>query len=337
VKTAALLLVLALAGCTGERPVRVANEVAPRRPVTLAEAQLVTRMRGDDVMGTVRARNVAGISSSVMGHVSALKVTLGSEVRAGALLAQLSADEIDAKLGQARATFTQAELELTRAHQLKASQTIPGAQDDVAEARFHVAKEALAEAQVMRGYTVLRAPFAGVVTAKLCEVGDLALPGKPLLVLESTGAPRFEALVPEASAQGLRQGQALAVHIDSLPGPVEGVLSELSPSADPVSRTVLVKLDLPARVGLRPGMFGRLALPGQSHQALLVPRDALVRRGQLELVFVVEDARARLRIVRSGRVSDDQVELLSGLQAGERVIVSTPSQLQDGQPVEVRP
>ncbi|HEY6877338.1 MAG TPA: efflux RND transporter periplasmic adaptor subunit [Polyangiales bacterium] len=335
-RTVALATAMLL-GCASHAAPKVPSEQLETRVVRVAEAHRVQQKTGDEVVGTLRARNVSALSPSVMGHVSALKVNLGSKVRAGELLVQLSADEISAKLGQANATFVQAEVELKRAQQLKASQTIPSAQYDVVEARYNVAKEALAEANVMRGYTQLRAPFAGVITAKPCEVGDLAVPGKPLLVLESSGAPRFEASVPEVAAQSLRTGQELRVRIDTHAEPVRGVVSELSPSADPQSRTVLVKLDLPEVPGLRPGMFGRLELEGSPSEALLIPSDAVVHRGQLELVYVVERGRARLRIVRAGRTADGMSELLSGLDAGEQVVISHPHQLKDGQPVEVRP
>lgn len=328
---------LAWLGCASHSPPRTTAEPLETRIVKMAEARRVSQVTGDEVVGTLRARNVSALSPSVMGHVSALKVSLGSKVRAGEVLVQLSAEEISAKVGQATAAFAQAELELKRAEQLKASQTIPSAQFDVAEARYNVAKESLAEANVMRGYTTIRAPFAGVITAKQCEVGDLAVPGKPLLVLESQGAPRFEAAVPEASAQALHAGQALDVHIDSLAAPVPGRISELSPSADPQSRTVLVKLDLPDVAGLRPGMFGRLAIASGETEVLLIPSEALLRRGQLELVYVVQDRRARLRLVRAGRSAEGTTELLSGIDAGEQVVISHPDQLEDGQPVEVRP
>lgn len=332
-----LSVALLLASCAGERHPKDPPLNKPPLVVQVTAAQRVSQTAGDEVVGTVRARNVSAISSSVMGHVSTLTVTSGSKVRAGQLLVKLSAEEITAKLGQADASFAQAEVELKRAQQLVASQTIPNAHYEVIKARYNVAKEVLAEANVMRGYTVLRAPFSGVITEKMCEVGDLATPGKPLLILESLETPQLEAHVPEISAQGLEQGQKLSVRFDSLPQPVQGTVSELSPSADPVSRTVLVKVDLPDALGIRPGMFGRLQLESGESSALLVPSEALVRRGQLELVFVARDGRAALRIVRTSQRVAGKAEVLSGLSPGEQVVISRPQQLADGQLVEVRP
>lgn len=326
------------AGCSTEHHPRTA-ETAPleKQVVTVAPAREVAQAVGDEVIGTVRARSVAVISSSVMGNVRAVRVKVGSHVRAGEVLIQLSAGEIDAKANQAQAMFAQAELDLKRAEQLKASQSIPASRYEAATAQFRVAEAALAEANVMRGYTTLRAPFAGVITAKQCDVGDQALPGKPLLVLESPGALRLEASVPEAIAKLLHVGDTLSARFDSVEAPVAATVSELSPSADPVSRTVLVKLDLPSAPELRSGMFGRLTVRTGEKRAVIVPAAALVRRGQMELVFVVRDQKARLRIVRTGAEPDGSVQVLSGLDDGELVVVADAALLVDGQPLEVRP
>lgn len=325
------------AGCSTHHAKRAETAPIEKQAVSVAFAREVSQAVGDEVIGTVRARSVAVISSSVMGNVRALRVKVGSRVKAGEVLIQLSAGEIDAKANQAQAMFAQAELDLKRAEQLKASQSIPAARYEAATAQFRVAEAALAEANVMRGYTTLRAPFAGIITAKQCEVGDQALPGKPLLVLESPGALRLEASVPEAIAKLLHIGDALSAHFDSIAEPVTATVSELSPSADPVSRTVLVKLDLPSVPELRSGVFGRVTVRTGEQRAVIIPSTALVRRGQMELVFVVRDDRAHLRIVRTGAEPDGTVKVLSGLDDGERVVVADAALLVDGQPLEVRP
>lgn len=332
------MLTTLLVGCSTEHHPKTA-ETAPlaKQLVSVVRAHEVSQSVGDEVIGTVHARSVAAISASIMGSVRTLRVTVGSKVRAGEVLIQLSAGEIDAKANQAAAMFAQAELDLKRAEQLKASQSIPASRYEATTAQFRVAEATLAEANVMRGYTTLRAPFAGVITEKRCDVGDLAVPGKPLLVLESPGALRLEAAVPEAIAQQLHPGDVLSARIDSLPAPLSAKVSELSPSADPVSRTVLVKLDLPDTAGLRPGVFGRLSVQTGQERAVVVPTAAIVKRGQLELVFVTRDDTAQLRIVRTGRSRDGTTEVLSGLEDGEPVVVDNARLLVDRQPVEVKP
>ena len=331
-------LVALSAGCGTEPHPRTAQTTAlEKQRVSAVRAREVSQVVGDEVIGTVRARSVAVISSSVMGNVRALRVRVGSRVKAGEVLIQLSAGEIDAKANQAQAMFAQAELDLKRAEQLKASQSIPTSRYDAVAAQYRVAEATLAEANAMRGYTTLRAPFAGIVTAKQCEVGDQALPGKPLLVLESPGTLRLEASVPEAIAKLLHVGDTLSAHFESVEKPVAATVSELSPSADPVSRTVLVKLDLPNVPELRSGVFGRLTVPTGEVRAVIVPTEAVVRRGQMELVFVAQDDKARLRIVRTGAETGGTTQVLSGLEDGELVVVADPRLLLDGQLLEVRP
>jgi RND family efflux transporter MFP subunit len=328
---------LTLAACGVERHPRApAAKSAPVR-VQVEDVRQVSHALSDEVVGTVRARQVATVSASVMGTIRALNVRLGSRVRAGDVLVQLAVGEIDAKAAQARATFAQAGLEMKRAEQLKASQSIPPAQYDAAVSHYRLAEAALAEAEAMRAYTVIRAPFAGVVTDKPASIGDLALPGKTLLTLESPGALRLEAHVPEGIASALHLGDVLQVRFDALEAALPGKLSELSPSADAASRSVLVKLDLPPLPELRAGMFGRVAVPTGEESTIVVPERAIRRHGQLEFVFVVDSGSAHLRLIRSGRARAEGVEVLSGMDGAERVAVTNLVSLEDQQPVEVIP
>jgi RND family efflux transporter MFP subunit len=118
---------------------------------------------------------------------------------------------------------------------------------------------------------------------------------------------------------------------------VEGIVSEISPVADPVSRTFNVKLDLPPTEGLRTGQFGRVSVPVAEVKLLLVPQSAVLKRGQMELIFVAQQGTAALRLVKTGKVLEDRVEVISGLEEGEQVIVSESAQLNDGQPVTLQP
>jgi len=115
--------------------------------------------------------------------------------------------------------------------------------------------------------------------------------------------------------------------------PIVGTVAEVSPTADPSSRTVTVKLDLPPSSGLHAGLFGRMVLPATEARAIAVPASGLVRRGQLDEVFVVEADVARLRLVKTGRAHDGLVELVSGVEPGERIVTSDAAELIDGQPV----
>jgi RND family efflux transporter MFP subunit len=216
------------------------------------------------------------------------------------------------------------------------SQALTRSEYDAAEARERSAKAAVAEAQAMKGYVEVLAPFEGVVMKKWVDVGDWATPGKPLVELEDPSALQLEADVPEGIASRVQVGAHLAVRLGSIKGELSGTVTELAPAADPSSRTFRVKLALPPTPALRSGQFARLAVPIGEEASLRVPIPALVQRGQLEIVFVVGDGRARLHLVKAGKRFADEVEILSGLDAGDKVVISGAALLRDGQPVEAR-
>ncbi len=148
---------------------------------------------------------------------------------------------------------------------------------------------------------------------------------------------RFDADVPEALIGNMSLGAKLAVRIGATPVAIEGVVVELAPVADPASRTFLVTLDLPATEGLRSGQFGRVLVPVGESRSIHVPVSAVVVRGQMETVFVVAEQRAQLRLVRTGKRTGTDVELLSGIDVGETVVRENADKLRDGQPVTVTP
>jgi RND family efflux transporter MFP subunit len=188
----------------------------------------------------------------------------------------------------------------------------------------------------MLGYTKIIAPFDGVITRKLADVGDLATPGRPLLELDDPKALRFEADLPEGLIARVQLGAKLEVRAATRDAAIHAVVGEIAPVADPASRTFNVKLDLPANTGLRAGQFARVTVPVGESKALRAPVSAVTRRGQMELVFVVADQRAQLRLVKTGKRIGDEVELVSGVSAGEQVVAEGASQLRDGQPVEAK-
>jgi RND family efflux transporter MFP subunit len=329
---------VALSACDTE-PARPESKPLSTRSVRVEHARLDVNAAGEEVVGTVRARNSAQISSTVVGKVQALNVVLGRRVRSGDVLVRISADEIGAKLDQTEALHAQAKVDLDRAQTLLNKEAIPRAQYDAVAAAFRVAAARRAEAAAMASHTVLRAPFAGVVSAKLANVGDTAMPGQALLVLDDPSALRLEATVPEVAARTLKVGQTVPVRVNGRARDLTGTVAEISPAADPMSRTVLAKIDLPGDPALHPGLLGRLMLPSTSGQprAVLVPSSTVVRRGQLEEVFVVDRGRARLRLVKTGRVTNaGATEILSGLADGEAVVASDIAEIVDGQPVEAR-
>jgi RND family efflux transporter MFP subunit len=260
--------------------------------------------------------------------------TPGAMVKAGDLLARLDVQEIQAKVDQARAMLDQAKRDFDRQKQLIASNATTRQEFDATEARVKIGTGAVSEAETMMSYAKVTAPFDGVVTRKLADVGDLAMPGKPLLEIEAPTSLRFEADLPEAILDRVKLGEKMAVRLAKV---VEGTVSEISPVADPVSRTFNVKLDLPPTEGLRTGQFGRVSVPVAEVKLLLVPQSAVLKRGQMELIFVAKEGKAALRLVKTGKVLESRIEVLSGLEEGEQIIVSETAQLTDGQPVTLQP
>jgi RND family efflux transporter MFP subunit len=187
-------------------------------------------------------------------------------------------------------------------------------------------------------------PLDGVVGEKLAERGDLASPGKPLLVLHDPARLRLEVAVEERLLLELKRGDLLAVSLEALGTEQRSPVDEIVPAVDPLTRTGLVKIDLPRLPGARPGTFGRARIPAGRRPAIVVPRSALLRRGQLEIVFTVERSpdgtpRARLVLVRAGEEvsiagAEPSVEILSGLEAGALLVAREVEDLRDGAPLE---
>ena len=177
----------------------------------------------------------------------------------------------------------------------------------------------------------MRAPFTGVVTRKLTWLGEMTVPGGPLLEVEDVRAVRLEVSVPEEQLRYLQTGQNLQVHLDALDRQTQGRIDQIVPSADPASRTFMIKISLQNPDSrILPGMYGRVMVPQGTRSVLAVPADALVRRGQLEGVFVLDEQDvAHLRLVKTGTITPVGVEVFTGLNAGERV-VRQASGLSDG-------
>ncbi len=328
----ALGLVL-LPGCGKER-----SSTPAALPVAEVRAEIIQakpHVAGEEVVGTVRPKLHSVIEAKVSGRIEKMLVTPGQQVKAGELLAQLDVREVQARLDQALAVRQQAESELKRYETLRAKQVITPAEFEAVQSRQQIAVAAASEAETMLSYAKINAPFDGVVTRKLADVGDLASPGKPLIEIEDPQVLQFETAVPAAIIDKVKLGTKLPVRIMS--GQQEGTVSEIAPSADAASRTFLVKLDLPSGSELRAGQFGRVQIPVSETRVLRAPASAVVQRGQMELVFVVVNKHAQLRLVKTGRRFDNEVELLSGVSAGEEVVTEGAASLADGQPVQVRP
>jgi RND family efflux transporter MFP subunit len=324
------------AGCNRDEP--GPEKAAPSLPSVSVSVDRVTRRLADhqvEVVGTLEAVEKAEISSKITGNIITLAVELGSRVNHGELLVELSAEETSARVQQAKAQLEQVKRNLAREESLlKKNAATPQAVKSLQDSA-RIAAAAYKEALTILDYSRITAPFSGIVTKKLSNVGDLATPGKPLLYLEAENNLQVLTDIPEAMILRIHKNDRLPVFVPSVNLAVEGIVSEISPVADPVSRSAPVKLGIAPNPLLRSGQFARVTLTGEQGETLTVPTPAVVPFGQMERVFVIEDNKARLRLVRTGIKRDEYIEILSGLSEGETVITAGNLNLLDGQPVVI--
>ncbi len=335
---AALLIGLTgLTGCRGEHQKKVAaRDLAPVqvRVVTVTRQELPSQI---ELVGTVVPVNRAAIAAKVTGTIEKMPVVLGSRVKKGELLVQISAEEISAKVIQAQAQLAQAKRNLDREEKLLKKNAATSENVKSLRDMYRVAKAVYDEARAMLGYTTITAPFAGQVTRKLANVGDLATPGTPLLEMENNRQLQVVTAVPEGLVMRIKAGDHLAVSIPAAKLVLTGTVAEIAPAADPLSRTSTVKINIEETAHLRSGQFARVALPGKTADTIFVPPSAIITFGQMNKIFVVRDGKASLRLVRTGIHQDGKIEILSGLNPGDRVIIDNNKLLVDGQPLTIAP
>ena len=259
-------------------------------------------------------QNVAqgGIAEAERGHAAAeagARLAAATYARYRDLLAKRSVSPQEFEEVEAKQRTAQAELEMSRARQQQA------------QARLEQAQAEIRAAHTVRSYTALAAPFSGVVTERKADPGTVAFPGSPLLAVEEDDQFRLEVEAAESKAAMLRAGQTARVALDSPAGEWEARVVEVQPAADPMSRSVLVKLELPKIAGLRSGAFGRARFVLGRRDALTVPATAVERRGQLASVMVADSSGWHRRLVTAGTESGGRVEILSGLNPNEKVAV----------------
>lgn len=317
-------------------------------------------------VGTVRALESSTLSAQVMGTVSSVAVREGDHVRSGQVLVTISASQLQSDAQRAHAAVfasgqqeaaaeTESKLAATtlqRYEMLKAQKSVSPQEFDEVAARAQAASAKLAAARsqeaeakaaesaahTMQGYTRIRAPFDGVVTARMVDPGAMAAPGVPLLTVEKAGPLHLETSVDESLLASLRAGAALPVVIDSMSDtPIEGKVSQIVPAADPASRSFLVKILLPALSDLHSGMSGHALIERGTRTAVLIPASAIVKHGSMQGLYVVGPNQvAMLRYITVGQRFGSQVEILSGLSSGEPLIDSPGERELSGKRIEVR-
>jgi RND family efflux transporter MFP subunit len=355
-----------LAGCTNER------RAASAPPETVSNVSVIIAQKTTvpdwlEAVGTVRATQTSQVSSQMMGNIVEIRAHEGDRVQSGQVLAIIDDAQPRSAVDQATAAVTAAEKEVSAADsdlalagstlkryqqlyekksvspqefdEIKARYQSAEARRDMARAGQAQANAALAQARTSLGYTRIRAPFAGVMTERRADAGTLASPGMPIFTIEDTRSYRLEVTVDESDFRFVHVGQAAPVTIDAL-GKIQlsGKVLQIVPAADPASRSFLVKVELPADARLRSGLFGRARFPRGERPALLIPGTSLVERGQLQGIYVLDANQiAGLRYVTLGKSTGEKVEVLSGLQDGEKFVAAPGDRELGGKRIGIRP
>ena len=354
---------LALVGCGGAKEgTAEKGQPAVVTGVAVEKVAPVSIPEGIEAVGTVKARNAAVIAARIPGAVTGVFISEGERVGRGKVLVTLEATESTAQaaaasasaeearrgLEEARARKRLADATFERYHNLFKDEAVTRqeldnrrADKDVAdqgvaraEARVAAAREGARAAGAVAGYTRITSPLAGIVTAKQVERGMTVFPGTPLLTVEEEGNYRLEVAVPESMVAGVKVGNTVRVAVDGAGVAESGRIAEVIPAADPASRTFTAKVDIGGK-GLKSGMFGRVFLATGERKGILVPRGAVVERGALTSVWVLDGRNfAHMRLVKPGAVQGERVEILTGLSDGERVVTTGVEKVIEG--AEVR-
>jgi RND family efflux transporter MFP subunit len=365
VVTSFQVLIFTLAGCSSERK----NTSSPPevvRDVTVTSARRAKASDYLEAVGTVRAAQTSQVASQMMGNIVEVRIHEGDRVSRGQVLAVI--DDAQPRAGADRASAAQtaaqqnvtaaetdfdlAEATFKRYQDLYEKKSVSPQEFDEVKARFQgaqarrdmshagqaQAQAALAQARTTLEYSRVRAPFDGLVTEKKVDAGTLASPGMPLFTVEDPHRYRLEATVDEGDIGLARIGQTIPVRIDALDSELAGKVAQLVPAADPTTRSFLVKIDLPGDKRLRSGLFGRARIPRGEKISILVPRSAIVDRGQLQAVYVLDPTQiAALRYLTLGNTVGDQVEVLSGLDGDEKLVAAPGNQELGGKKIEAKP
>jgi RND family efflux transporter MFP subunit len=341
-----VVLMLGLAGTFSRKvPASIDAPGSAEREMT-GRAIAVRRIRVPRIessVGTFRAVHETTVGSKLLARVIDVQLKAGQTVREGDVLLRLDDADLQAKLKQARAAVTAAAATHAQAVRdekrygdlLESNATSRQAFEKMAtavrtsEAELHRAAEAVNEVQATLEWATVRAPMDGTVIDKKVDAGDLVRPGQVLVTLFDPQRMQLVASVRESLTRRLEVGQSIGVEIDGINQQCTGTISEIVPEAQVASRAFQVKVTGPCPAGVYTGMFGRLMIPLDAEPVLVLPRQAVRSVGQLELVDAVKEGRSSRRTVRTGRVFADDVEVLSGLQEGEHVVIA--AELADSQ------
>jgi membrane fusion protein, multidrug efflux system len=337
----------ALSACHSRDASRYSSEHPVLAPTLVVQAAPTTVYA--TVPGGVVSLKRADISSRLSGYVRRVDVNAGDTVHAGQPLLQIDLADVTAALQRARAglsaaqaVYDEAKANYERDVALFRPGVVSKMQLDSATRAYHTARSGLLAARAVLAtahadvnYADLRAPFDGIVVEKLVDAGDLATPGKPLLVVEDESALEVRSDVSSDVYDHLRIGEEIPLSAGS--DQYTGTLAFAVSAADPQTHTHLIRLSLPPGTGLGSGVYVRVHIPIGVHPEIRIPRGAVTERAGITGVFVVDpEGRAAFRLVRLGSSSAEWTEVQSGLASGERIIVAPDSDVDNGTSIAAR-
>jgi len=335
---AVIVLLLIIAWMAGSFRTRIEPGLQTLESAVVEEPFAVIRKEvqvTEPVPATIGARQATTISSRTLARITNMAVRAGDTVVRGQLLLELERSDLESRRDQAReqvraadARLIEAKQGLERAEQLHRQKLASEAlldearsRHDALNAELATARQAVQEADIAIGFTMIRSPIDGRVVERFAEPGDTASPGDKLLTLYNPMSLRIEAAVRESLALPLTLGQELEVEIPSLNKSLPSQIEELVPAADPGSRSFMVKARLDYDERLLPGMYARMLVPASRESLILIPLDYVSQYGQLDIVWVQSNGETKRRFIRTGReMEPGLMAVLSGLEEGELVV-----------------
>lgn len=305
-------------------------------PLVTAEAGYRPAPGGYSTEAIVEAGRESTLAPQVSGRILMLDTDAGARVKQGQVLVRIDDSEArnslagnQAEVAQARANLVNAQAKYDRAKQLVARKFMSASSLDQAEAEYRAAeaqveaaRAGVAQSATSRRFTTITAPFDGLISERLAQMGEMASPGRPLLTLFDPATLRVVATVPQERLDEIRRSGSASVEFSAIGKTVSSTRITVLPAADSRTHSSQVRIELPAGTsGIYPGMFARAYFSVETDKKLLIPASAIVRRSEVTGVYVVQQEKVQFRQVRVGREHGTHIEILAGLQPGERVAV----------------
>jgi RND family efflux transporter MFP subunit len=346
-----LALTLSLASCSGGHQEKQgpAEAGVPATVMTIA-ADTIPELYL--TAGTVIAKNRVDVASRVMGYIRSIRAREGQTVTKGELLVRIDASDVrahlheaEANLAQAKARAEEAKTDYDRFNALRAQQAVTereyqqiALKYQIAEKGLHAARAGLAQARAQVQYVDITAPISGVVVAKHKDNGDMANPGEPILAIEDPSQLVLQTYVKEQQINHIHLGDIVMAEVRALHTTIQGHIAQIVPAGDATTHSYLVKAALTAVPGLKSGMFASVRFAVGTTRGIMIPKAAIISPSDIPGVYMVaQDNSVHFRMIRTGRVWNGRVEILSGLRPGERIVIATATPLHSGERIAPSP